>query len=152
MKTNKVSRPGRRTRDEISICMTIEEKKAGMTYEQKLEGKSISDLKNKTPVKPTVNHTVNKKNDSVKKVNETPTQIVILKDKKTIQEILNEELEKCTWDWKYVKINKDFKLNILTKLGKEGWKFAFIHEPKVADPNSKQPSTVCLQKPVKKGK
>jgi len=148
-KCKKIARPGRRTRDEISIGMTVDEKKAGMTYTQKLEGKTVSDLKSPVRKKPAIktSEKVNKTKEPVVK-----TETVILKNGKTVQEVLNNELERCSWDWKYIKIDKNFKLEGLTKLGREGWKFAFVHEPKILDPNSKKPSTICMQRPAKKGK
>lgn len=156
MKNKKItSRPGRRTQDEISIGMTIEEKRAGMTYEDKLEGRSVSDLKaiKKIPGVKTLSVKSLSTDDKTNKPTEIVTsKVVILKDKKTVQEILNKELEKCSWDWKFVDIDQNFKLSQLTKLGKDDWKFAFIYEPQAVNPNSKRPSVVCLTKVLKKGK
>ena len=40
----------------------------------------------------------------------------------TIQEMVRQELNKCKWEWKEVKLTKDFDFKTLKILGEQGWK------------------------------
>ena len=69
---------------------------------------------------------------------------------KTVQQILNEELKKCTWEWTRLPIVENFKVEQLNKLGKEGWTFAFIFEPNtIKDSWKNKHNEICLYR-VKK--
>ncbi|MBC8410075.1 MAG: hypothetical protein H8E12_15355 [Rhodobacteraceae bacterium] len=46
----------------------------------------------------------------------------------TLQELLDQELQKCTWEWKEVKMDSTFRTTVLSELGKEGWRMTHIME------------------------
>lgn len=83
---------------------------------------------------------------------QTVKEIRILdKDKeKPLREIIEEEFANGQWEWKEVPLDKDFKRTELDKLGKAGWKFAFILERDLFDPTSKKPNVIMLHRLAKK--
>jgi hypothetical protein len=56
-----------------------------------------------------------------------------------------EELQ--TWEWQYLEVDNKFKLNMLEKVGKDGWKFAFVLETAFS---SKKNPVLCFQRASKK--
>ena len=67
---------------------------------------------------------------------------------KTVQQIIKAELDKCAWEWKQVDLDNKFRISQLNRLGKEGWRFAFIHETA----SDSKPNHICLQRPRINGK
>jgi hypothetical protein len=78
---------------------------------------------------------------------------IIIKDKnneKQLKDLINEALDNCLWEWKRVPLDDTFKVEYLDKYGKEGWKMAFIYEPKLINSNSNKPNYICFQRPAKR--
>ena len=69
---------------------------------------------------------------------------------KTVQELLQQELNKCKWEWKEVK-ETDFQgISQLTCLGNKGWKFTHEIDWKIVNPEWKnKPRSLYFQRPVK---
>ena len=88
----------------------------------------------------------------VEKIIEKPVikEIRILSEKdgreRTVKEILEEEIGKCNWEWKHVPLDDKFKVTILNTLGKQGWRFAFMTNWKLVNPNSKKMDELCFQR------
>lgn len=69
------------------------------------------------------------------------------KTEKTVQEIMKQELDKCSWEWKRVPMDNNFRATDLNKYGKQGWKFCFIFDPKISSPGTTKPEVICFQRP-----
>ena len=65
---------------------------------------------------------------------------------KSVHDLILQELGKATWEWKEVPVDKDFRLSLLNKLGKDGWKFAFVRDFPISESQKKIPS-IFLQRP-----
>jgi hypothetical protein len=155
----------RRTKVEIEAGMTFEQKKKGYTLDdldvpETLKKKKIEiTTKNGDKTWETVDHeykTIYKYKDHERVIEkEVPVvkEVRILngtkKTEKTVDEILSEELGKCVWEWKTVKMDNKFRVGMLDELGKKGWKFAFITEWSLIDPSKKnKPHTISFQRPI----
>ena len=110
----------RRSREEIDAGMTISQKKQGMT----IKDIQCSDTKKTIPTpkpKQIIKEVIK---EVVKEVrvynNQTDTEM-------TIQEMVRQELNKCKWEWKEMKMS-ECRLSTFKALGKQGWKLAYIME------------------------
>lgn len=147
----------RRTKAEVESGMTQEEKRAQVLglKTTKAKAKSKSSKSKKTPKKE-VTKTQVKVSTKKPEVVEVEKEVIIKEvrilngttgTKQTVKELLDEELGKCSWEWKYIPMDKDFKVSMLNTLGKQGWKFAFIHEPGVVNERAKnKPNVICMQR------
>ena len=151
----------RRTKQEIEAGLTIEDKKAGKTLKDLIAKKKKTSEYQVTDERydeeTNIRYIYKTKEVEVEKEVEVPVvkEVRILngtkQTKKSVQEILDLELEKCIWDWKEVFLDKKFKISMLEKLGKQGWKFAFSLDWKAIKPSWKdKPETLFFQK-AKKG-
>jgi len=70
--------------------------------------------------------------------------------RKLIIELIDEEFSSGIFQWKSLKLDKTFTQKVLSDLGKEGWKFAFVLDTSVWKKDGI--SEVYLQKFIKKGK
>jgi hypothetical protein len=77
-------------------------------------------------------------------------RILDKEQEKPLREIIEEEYASGTWEWKEVPLDKEFRRTLLDQLGKEGWKFAFVLERDLIDPNSKKPDAIMLHRLAKK--
>lgn len=69
---------------------------------------------------------------------------------KTVQEILNKELDRCVWEWKELKMDKNFTVKQMKDLGKQGWRMTHIMEWRyIKDDWKKKPDSMFFQKPRK---
>tara|TARA_Y100000034_G_scaffold119927_1_gene162218 strand:+ start:1796 stop:2326 length:531 start_codon:yes stop_codon:yes gene_type:complete len=67
---------------------------------------------------------------------------------KTVQELLNQELNKCTWEWKELKMDNNFRATDMKELGKRGWKMTHIMEWRLLKEDwKKKPDTMFFQRP-----
>ena len=68
---------------------------------------------------------------------------------KTVQELLDQELQNCRWKWKELKMDGDFTSAKMKQLGKYGWKMTHIMEWRIIKPEWKdKPDTMYFQKPL----
>ena len=95
------------------------------------------------------------------KLVEKPVEVEVIKEvrilngtqdtQKTVQQIMQEELNKCTWEWKEIEETSFIGLDQLTELGKQGWKYAYDMDWKIIKPEWKdKPRTLYFQRPKKK--
>jgi hypothetical protein len=166
----------RRTAEEIRAGFPHELKKKGVNFktwlkEQKTKGKNAT--KKKTRPLKSNGYYENSEDVRVKRVfkiapppkysdppkraeKEAKTEYikvvekVIVKTKNNSEElhrIMQAALENCVWEWKYVPLDEKFKIEQLDKLGKQGWKLAFIHDNRLLHPKSEKPDILCFQRP-----
>ena len=161
----------RRTKEEEAAGFPLELKKDGVDFKDwlakekakeakekaaKAEAKAMNTVRTRVlpPIDdpkpaPKVKEEPKKEEDKFIKVIERV--IIEGKDsKKTIQDLVKTELDKCVWEWMYVKADSNFKVTDLGKYGKAGWRMAFIHDPTINDSKSKKPMTLCFQRPKRK--
>jgi len=155
----------RRTKIEIAAGMTFEQKKKGLTLDDLDIPKSATEKKIEVTKKngdktwEKVDHeyrTIYKYKEHEKIVEkEVPVvkEVRILngtkKTDRSVSEIMNEELNKCSWEWKNIKMDGNFSVKMLDELGKKGWKFAFITEWSLIDSSKKnKPNTISFQRPI----
>ena len=160
----------RRTQEEIEVGLSVEEKRRGVTVEDKKRlnkdsGQVIkTTLKSKTPYEEEVLDKVDMSDDGtvrtvfksrqtvVEKIIEKPVikEVRILTEstgrERTVKEILEEEIGKCKWEWKHVPMDSKFKVNMLDAFGKQGWRFAFMTNWQAVTPGSKKPDELCFQR------
>lgn len=160
----------RRTLEEINVGLSVEEKRNGVTIEDKRKINSSGEkvikttIKSKTPYEEEVLDRVDMSDDgtvrtvfksrqtTVEKIIEKPVikEIRILNEstgrERTVKEILDEEIGKCKWEWKHIPLDNKFKVTMLGTLGKQGWRFAFMINWKIVDPNSKKLDELCFQR------
>lgn len=67
-----------------------------------------------------------------------------------VSEIIYDEFSNGIFQWKSIKLDKTFTQKMLTDLGKEGWKFAFVLDTSVWKKDGI--SEIYMQKFIKKGK
>ncbi len=147
----------KRTKAEIEAGMPIFAKREGMTLGEwqakQKEAQIKADEQNhkiqKTgpkfpdPLPVKQNH-----KDSFREVKEVQKIILETKNnKKEVKALFKEALERCAWEWKRINLDRDFKVSMLDKLGREGWKFAFMVEWPVIMPNSKKSNEILFQRP-----
>jgi len=166
----------RRTQAEIEAGLTVEQKKRGLTLNDlpKIheEGQKAQEVrktakefkkprKDPNPIVESweeVDHNYQKvykyrvKEKIVEKEVPVVKEVRILngtkKTEKTVQEILDRELQKCQWEWKEVKMDSSFRTSLLKDLGKKGWKMAYIMEWRSLKPEWKgKPDTMFFQRP-----
>jgi len=159
----------RRTQEEIKAGLTVGEKKRGVTIADKKRtsmGEKVVETKlvSKTPYEDEVVDKIETSNDGtvqtvfksrqtvIEKIIEKPVikEVRILHEKdgreRTVKDIMEEEIGKCKYEWKRLPMDKSFKVTMLDTLGKQGWRFAFITNWKIMNPNTKKPDEVCFQK------
>jgi len=156
----------RRTKEEIASGMTLTQKKdmieKALVEKQKFKKNGV---KNPTTVSPTLHEEYDPDTKTVYKyktrtiTNEVVKEVPVIKEvrilngtkgsDKTVQEFLNEELEKCRWEWKELQMDKNFTSAQMKKLGNNGWKMAYIMEWRILKPEWKdKPDTMFFQKPI----
>lgn len=95
------------------------------------------------------------------KLVEKPVEIEVIKEVRilngthdtqhTVQEIMQEELNKCTWEWKEIKETSFVGIKQLRELGEQGWKYAHSMDWKLLKPEWKdKPRSLYFQRPKKK--
>ena len=114
----------RRTKEEIASGMTLTQKKdmieKALVEKQKFKKNGV---KNPTTVSPTLHEEYDPDTKTVYKyktrtiTNEVVKEVPVIKEvrilngtkgsDKTVQEFLNEELEKCRWEWKELQMDKN---------------------------------------------
>jgi len=67
-----------------------------------------------------------------------------------VSEIVYDEFSNGVFQWKSIKLDKDFTQKKLADLGKEGWKFAFVLDTSAWKKDGI--SEIYMQKFIKKGK
>jgi len=70
--------------------------------------------------------------------------------RKLIIELIDEEFSSGIFQWKSLKLDKTFTQKVLSDLGKEGWKFAFVLDTSAWKKDGI--SEIYMQKFIKKGK
>jgi hypothetical protein len=147
----------RRSKAEMAAGMTVEDKRAGLTMDT---FKASNKEAEKKPLSTSAKKATKEYADTgIKLIFEeriVEKEIPVIKEvrilnstegtEKTVQEIMNLELRKCTWEWMQLPI-KDFTVAQLKKLGKEGWHMAFTHNPKDHIPSSTKGEQLCFQRP-----
>ena len=92
------------------------------------------------------------------KIIEVPVEVPTIKEvrilngtkktQKTVEEIMKEELQKCKWEWKELKMDKNFDFKKLQKLGEQGWKHAHTMSWRLLKPSWKdKPDSMYFQRP-----
>lgn len=148
----------RRTTKEIEAGLPLGMKRDGMTLEawlerqEKKEKKPIPEKEKTKEVKSEFFSKPKQPDPPPKKVYVRSIERIIIQTKDNEEEIknlINEAVDQCLWEWKNVPLDNKFKITILDKLGKDGWKFAFIYEPGLIDSKSNKPDLICFQRPKK---
>ncbi len=145
----------RRTQEEIDAEFPIEEKRNGVTFEEWKDRATVDisiarklvkidpppELKQApAPVKPKVEY-----------IKHTETIIVKTEDnEEELKSLIQEAFDKCVWEWKEVPIDSKFRVPMMHSLGAQGWKFAYIFDPKMVDITSKKPEIMMFQRPRRK--
>ena len=148
----------RRTKAEIAKGVTVEQKKQMMEESTNgTTGPKILDIsEDKVEYDPDAKIVYKYKTKYIEK--EIEKEIPIIKEirilngtektKKTVNELLQIEVDKCIWDWKEVKLDKDFRSTMLSKLGNQGWRMAYIMEWKHLKSSWREkPDSLFFQRP-----
>ena len=69
---------------------------------------------------------------------------------KELRQLIAEVADQVTWDTKLIPIDSKFKTTMMTELGKQGWKFCYIFDPRIVDPKSKKPDIMTFQRAKRK--
>jgi len=146
----------RRTQEEIDAGFPIEEKRNGVTFEE-WKAKASDDVaiarklvKIDPPPEPKQPATPKPKIEYVK---HTERVIMVCEGhEEEVRDLIAEAYDDCIWEWKEVPIDAKFKVAKMTSLGKQGWRFAYIFDPKMVDEKSKKPQVMMFQRPWRKKK
>ncbi|MBC8551990.1 MAG: hypothetical protein H8D23_20280 [Candidatus Brocadiales bacterium] len=147
----------RRAKEEIEAGFPIEVKRTGVTFDQWKEeqAKLVAEVEKQKKTKkvlieapPEPKQAPKTKVEYVKHVEKVIVETN--NNRKELKEIIQETFDKCVWEWKHVPMDNKFKVSTMTSLGKQGWKFAFIFDPKMVSENSKKVQQMCFQRPRQK--
>ncbi len=147
----------RRTQEEIDAGFPIEEKRNGITFEEWKERASTEVAIARKLVKldppPEPKQAPPPVKPKVEYVKHTEKIIIKSEDnEEELRSLIQESLDKCIWEWKELPIDSKFKVTMMGSLGKQGWRFAYIFDPKMVDSNSKKPQVMMFQRPKRKKK
>ena len=161
-----MTRKVRRTQEEIDAGITLTQKKD--MIDQALVNRSEArkkGIKNPAVVSPTIYDEYDPETKTVYKYKtrtvekEVVKEVPVIKEvrilngakgsEKTVQELLDQELQNCRWKWKELKMDGDFTSAKMKQLGKDGWKMTHIMEWRIIKPEWKdKPDTMYFQKPL----
>lgn len=140
----------RRTKDEIAAGVSLEEKREGAAPEKiRKPRKTLRQIgreliKQEEVASPSpVDRSFEKEKPRAKDIEIIrETRVISGKDEQSLRELLDEEMANGRWEWKELKLDSSFRLDVLKEHGKTGWKFAFIFERQDED------SSVFLHKRI----
>ena len=163
-----MTRKVRRTKEEIEAGITLTQKKEMIdkALVSKQEAKK-SGVKNPATVSPTLYEEYDPNTKTIYKYKTRTVEKEVIKEvpvvkevrilngtegtKTTVQEFLNEQLQKCRWEWKEVKMDGDFKSSIMNELGAKGWKMTHIMSWRLLKEDwKKKPDSMYFQRPLHK--
>jgi len=97
--------------------------------------------------------------DEVRITGEAPVRVNIVQEirvintssgkTKTVEQVIKEELGRCRWEWKFVKLGNDFNMNTLHELGLLGWRAIFIYNPNTFHNTTGKTVYICMQRPIR---
>lgn len=162
-----MTRKVRRTKEEIEAGITLTQKKD--MIDQALVSKQQAKkngVKNPAKVSPTLYEEYDPNTKTVYKYKTRTVEKEVIKEvpvikevrilngtegtETTVQEFLNEQLQKCRWEWKEIIMDGEFKSSIMTELGKEGWKMTHIMSWRIIKEDWKnKPDSMFFQRPIR---
>jgi len=147
----------KRTQEEIEAGFPLEEKRNGVLLAEWLDRtKKAVNAGRKAAVldpPPEVKQPPVPKKREIEYVKHTET--IIVKTDENAEELrglIQEAYDSCVWEWKEVPIDSKFKVSRMKTLGSQGWRYAYIFDPKCVDSNSKKPQIMMFQRPRRKKK